>query len=118
MRWLVVSLLAELQVAFITYSLMAIPNDLCDFVGKDFSDVWLFFFRLHVGVVKGTLVICGSAIVSVIVSTLIVVATSYTHERRSRRGVLRIEVLRDFSGFISHRGEDYFLHFLRGAFKP
>jgi len=33
MRWLVVSLLAELQVAFITDSLMAIPNDLCDFIG-------------------------------------------------------------------------------------
>lgn len=96
---------------------MAIPNYLCDFVSKDFSNIGLFIFRLHVRVVKSTLIIGTPAVIGtlIVVVVVVVIGSSYTHKWRSWRGVLRIEVLCNFSGFISHRGEDHFLHFFRGT---
>jgi len=38
---------------------------------------------LHVGVAEGAWIIGGFVIIIVIVGTLIVIAASYTHERRS-----------------------------------
>lgn len=58
---------------------MAIPNDLCYFVSKNFSNVGLFIFRLHVRVVKRTLIIGTPAVVGTLV-VVVVIGSSYTHK--------------------------------------